>query len=180
MAATLFSRPTPSGTTSLGNTTASRSGTSGRSFGNWFGCAFVVVVSGSVTSSFSLLLVVRGRVDLDGARLLVLGLRQNELEHTVREFRLDFARVDLHRDGERPLELAEQPLLTEPALVRHIGAWLRLSADRDGVGGHVDLDVIVRETREVRPQRRYASFVSQRSTGAASCSSFGGPPFGRV
>src|SRR5207244_304876 len=99
MAATLFSRPTPSGTTSLGNTTASRSGTRGRSFGNWFGCAFVVVVSGSVTF-LSLLVVVRGRVDLDGARLVVLGLRQDELEHAVREFRLDLARVDLHRDGE--------------------------------------------------------------------------------
>src|ERR671935_3103778 len=71
MAATLFSRPTPSGTTSFGNTTASRSGTSGRSFGNWFGWVFVVVVvvSGSVTSSslylllaVALILMARGLV----------------------------------------------------------------------------------------------------------------------
>jgi hypothetical protein len=33
IAATLFSRPTPSGTTSFGKTTASRSGTRGRSAG---------------------------------------------------------------------------------------------------------------------------------------------------
>src|SRR5256885_10350359 len=56
MAAPLFSRPTPSGTTSFGKTTASRSGTSGRSLGNWFACALVlaVVVSESVTFIFLL------------------------------------------------------------------------------------------------------------------------------
>src|SRR5438874_13729887 len=60
MAATLFSRPTPRGTTSFGKTTASRSGTRGRSFGNWLVCEVVLVfvVSGSVTSSF--LLALRG------------------------------------------------------------------------------------------------------------------------
>src|SRR2546423_2471235 len=74
MAATLFSRPTPRGTTSFGKTTASRSGTRGRSFGNWFACelGFVVVVSGSVTSSFLLAVDGRARMSMELSKLNAL------------------------------------------------------------------------------------------------------------
>src|SRR5437773_799999 len=49
IAATLFSRPTPSGTTSFGKTTISRSGTSANSFGNSLGVVVFVVVSSVIS-----------------------------------------------------------------------------------------------------------------------------------
>src|SRR5438034_6160483 len=58
IAATLFSRPTPSGTTSFGKTTISRSGTSASSFGNSLGVVVFVVVS-SVISCVSFPLCAR-------------------------------------------------------------------------------------------------------------------------
>src|SRR5919204_5692561 len=131
IAATLFSRPTPSGTTSLGKTTASRSGTSGRSPGKGFPCGsvFVVFVSGSVTSSF---LPVIGRgVDLDRPWLHVVGLRHDELEDAVSELGLDLVRVDLHGKREAARELAVPPLLTQPTLVAGLCGLLDLTAEGD-------------------------------------------------
>src|SRR5919204_6749077 len=154
IAATLFSRPTPSGTTSLGKTTASRSGAGGRSAGKVVPCGSMFVVgfvSGSVTStSFSWLL--RCRVDLDRARLGVLRLWNDELEHAVGELGLDLVRVDLDREREASCELPGTPLVADPAFGRDVVGLLQLAAERDRVRRRVDLDVVGREARKVRGQ----------------------------
>src|SRR6266487_462991 len=60
------------------------------------------------------------RLDLDGLRLHRLRLREGEVEDAVTERRGHGVRVDLDRQGERPLELPGAALLTEPALVRDV------------------------------------------------------------
>src|SRR6184192_3527307 len=156
MAATLFSRPTPSGTTSLGKTTASRSGTSGRSAGKMFPCGsmfvVVVLVSGSVTSISLLVVLARGRVDLDAPRLGALGLRHGELEHAIREVGLDLVRVDLDREREAPGELAGPALLTDPPLVGHVLFLLQLTADGHRVRRRADLEVLRGEAGKIGGQ----------------------------
>src|SRR5712692_7896206 len=176
IAATDFSRPTPSGTTSFGNTTASRRGTSGSSAGNSPFCAVILVssviwscvLSKRVGRSLRLeerrghtgnsdrprrpVLLGARRVHLDGARPGAFRLRHNEFQHPVLEAGLDLGRVDGDRKRERALELAGAALLTEPAVLAHIGRALHLARDRDRVAGGVDLDLIRCETRKVSAQ----------------------------
>src|SRR5712691_12547872 len=78
IAATDFSRPTPSGTTSLGKTTASRSGTTGRSFG--YAPSGVVVF----VSSVILVLCFLSRFGYRAPDLRSLSERRGRVHHSAR------------------------------------------------------------------------------------------------
>src|SRR5438067_3175970 len=112
------------------------------------GSAAFVSCAASTWSAYSWLL----RLDLDGLRLHGLRLREGEVEDPVAERRDHRVRVDLDRQGEAALELPGATLLTEPALVRHVGHRLRLARKRDGVAGDVDRDVLGRHARKVGAQ----------------------------
>src|SRR5438552_5327840 len=97
-------------------------------------------------------LLIRVRGDLDGLRLDGLRLRQGHLEDPVGERCADGVGVDLHRQGEGPLELTGTTLLAQPTLLGHVAGGLGLTRERDGVAGDADVDVLSRQTREVGTQ----------------------------
>src|SRR3989441_7804460 len=176
-AATDLSRPTPKGTTSRGNTTDSRRGTSGSVLGSCCSApgwrASIVMVSpsrvlyGNGTArrrpgfrggerraarwSTGLCLDVRaGGLHLDLLRTRRLGLRELQREHAVLEGRFDLVRVDLRRQSEAPLQGAVEPLLEHPALLPHVAIWPELRSDGDGVRRRADVQVIGPDAGERR------------------------------
>src|SRR5581483_255961 len=96
--------------------------------------------------------------DLDTARLVLLGLRQVQHEHTVVDRRRDLLGVKALRDLQCALEAAETALESHPAMGAVLAGlsliWVRaLAADRQGTIDELDLDVINREAGQVHVDR---------------------------
>src|SRR4051794_14888300 len=81
--------------------------------------------------------------DLDAARLALLGLRHDHLEHSVVERGDDLAGVDALGQRQRAAELAERALEAEEALLLALVLEVALAGDRQRAVGELDGHVLL-------------------------------------
>src|SRR3954447_10117530 len=89
-------------------------------------------------------------LDLDPARLALLGLRDLHLEHTLVEGGLDGVGVHALRERQRAAEATERALHAIPPALTRLVLRLALAADRKRVVADLDVHVALAQTGQIR------------------------------
>src|SRR5881397_1879311 len=116
---------------------------------------------------------------LDGLRLWGrLLLRNADLEDAVFQRRGGEVGLDLLREAQYALEGLVRPLAVLVVLLLLLTGAVRLRADLDPIRGHGEVDVLLRNAGEFRPDHELGTLVDQVDQGLADAQVGVGPPGG--